>query len=169
MRDLGTLAIVLEKKAVGEADVALTLYTELLGKVIARGRSMRKIVSKLAAHTEPGHLSEVRLVERNAAPQSEQFFLVDAISEIRLFEDIGFLELAARVTFPLQRDHGVWEFLYVGKADRAKLFSLVGIGAPGSSCALCALNPPAFFFEPDQNFICLRCSLEMPQTTLTYI
>ena len=48
-----TWGIVLDKKAIGEADGEYSIFTWDVGKVIARATSSRKTLSRLAGHLEP--------------------------------------------------------------------------------------------------------------------
>ncbi|MCL5017599.1 MAG: recombination protein O N-terminal domain-containing protein, partial [Patescibacteria group bacterium] len=73
MLEYVTEAIILDKTDLGEQDSRVFLFTKNLGLVIAKMTSGRKIISKLAAHTEPLIFATVRIVDKNS-PQ-----LIDAL------------------------------------------------------------------------------------------
>ena len=58
-------AIVLDREPSGEIDNRFSIYAKGFGKIVARGKSTRKITSKLSGHLEPGNLVKVRLIEKN--------------------------------------------------------------------------------------------------------
>ncbi|MDO8574288.1 MAG: recombination protein O N-terminal domain-containing protein, partial [bacterium] len=58
-------AIVLDREPSGETDNRFSIYAKGFGKIVARGKSTRKITSKLSGHLEPGNLVKVRLIEKN--------------------------------------------------------------------------------------------------------
>lgn len=123
-----TKALVLEKIPMGETDGLLTLYTERLGKVSVKARSLRKITSKLSAHTEPGYLALVRLVGKNPFQKAiGSFWLSDALCEKRLFSDVIFLDSVASLTTEFQTDRELWQFLLEGRTDRNALLSVLGL------------------------------------------
>ena len=122
-----TKALVLEKIPMGDKDGLLTLYTERLGKVSVKARSLRKVTSKLSAHTEPGMLSLVRLVGKNPFQKTMgSFWLSDSLGERKLFSDFIFLDSVASLTAEFQADRELWQFLLLGQPDSGALFALLG-------------------------------------------
>src|SRR5271167_182762 len=97
MQEYVTRAVVLDKEARGgHADARYSFFTERYGKIAARAKSSRKIVSKLAGHLEPGTLAAVRIIEQHGAQ------VVDALKFARA--GISMPDLAA-----LNRLLGEWE------------------------------------------------------------
>lgn len=122
-----TKAIVMEKEPLGDFDGVLTVYTEQFGKVSIKARSIRKITSKLSAHTEPGLLSTLRLVGKNPFQKTKMsFWLADAVEEKRLFTDFSFLDLVNNLTTEFHADRDLWEFLKQGETDKKTLMAIVG-------------------------------------------
>ena len=105
----------------------MTLYTEDFGKVSVKAKSIRKITSKLSAHTEPGTLSQLRLVGKNPFQKVKgSFWLVDGLMEKKLFSDFLFLEVIKTLTVEFHADRDLWRFLLEGKSDQAALFTILG-------------------------------------------
>ncbi|HEY4523730.1 MAG TPA: recombination protein O N-terminal domain-containing protein [Candidatus Paceibacterota bacterium] len=122
-----TKALILDKEPVGDYDGLLTLYTEDFGKVSVKAKSIRKITSKLSAHTEPGTLSQLRLVGKNPFQKVKgSFWLVDGLMEKKLFSDFLFLEVIKTLTVEFHADRDLWRFLLEGKSDQAALFTILG-------------------------------------------
>ena len=69
-----TEALVLDKEDSGDLDARIILYTEDLGKITAKAKSVKRITSKLNGHLEPLNFIQVRLVEKNG------FQIVDALT-----------------------------------------------------------------------------------------
>ena len=63
MRSIKTQGIVIKRMELGEADRLLTIFTCELGKVRALARGVRKPLSKLAGHLEPGSVTDCQLHE----------------------------------------------------------------------------------------------------------
>ena len=61
MEEYVTDAIVLEKQPAGESDGRYRLFTERFGRIAAKAKSSRRIISKLAGHLEPGSVAKIRL------------------------------------------------------------------------------------------------------------
>lgn len=122
-----TRAVILDKEPIGDYDGLLTLYTENFGKVSVKAKSIRKITSKLSAHTEPGTLLHLRLVGKNPFLKVKgSFWLVDGLKKKNLFTDFMFLEIVKNLTVEFHADRDLWRFLLEGKADRTALFTLLG-------------------------------------------
>ena len=108
MLEYVTEAIVLDKVDLGEQDSRAFLFTKDFGKITAKITSGRKIVSKLAAHSEPLNYAMVRIVDKNS-PQ-----LIDALSSKKIisgktaFKTLGLIKEMAPENQP---DNDLWEFL----------------------------------------------------------
>jgi hypothetical protein len=127
MFECSTKALILEKEPVGEYDGLLTLYTEDFGKVSVKAKSIRKITSKLSAHTEPGMLSSFRLIGKNPFQKVKgSFWLADGLGGRRVFSDFAFLDLVGSMTTEFHADRDLWKFLMRGRSDRKALFAILG-------------------------------------------
>ena len=168
MFEITTKGIILDKEPARDYDGVLTIYTEKLGKVIARAKSLRKITSKLAAHTEIGMLSEVRLVSRNSFMTQSGLRLADSLLSRQLFSDFYFLELVKELTLEFHEGRDLWQFLISGNPDRNELLRLSGFGVAAKTCNYCR-NQAVLFYNIDQVFLCLLCSTEFPLSRLIKI
>lgn len=127
MFECSTKALILEKEPAGDYDGLLTLYTEDFGKVSVKAKSIRKITSKLSAHTEPGMLSSFRLIGKNPFQKVKgSFWLADGLGGKKLFSDFVFLDLIESMTTEFHADHDLWRFLLRGEPDRKMLFAILG-------------------------------------------
>src|SRR5688500_13103730 len=83
MRSQKDRAIILRRKAFGEADWLVTLYCEKNGKVRALAKGARKITSKLLGYTEPFTLISCQLDFRASIP------IISQISHEAIFDGIA--------------------------------------------------------------------------------
>ena len=103
-----TTAISLKIDPKGEIDALVSLYTRDLGKVIAKAKSMRKIMSKLAGHIVPGNIVNVRLIERG---DGNGLQVLDGLSEKPkgdLKDILIFLNFLDKITPSGLPDNGLW-------------------------------------------------------------
>lgn len=147
MTEYYTRALVLGRDQRQEQDDAVTLYTESLGKVIARSKSTKKIDSKLSAHLEPGRLVRVRLIKGN------NYKIVDALSENSIMNSevarfLGFINTMSAFEAP---DPHLWHAIhYVVKNNlfrgessvpSEKIYNrfleIFGYGAKFAKCQTC--------------------------------
>lgn len=173
MREYYTEAFVLDKEDKGEYDADVYLYTEILGKVVLRGRSLRKIKSKSSAHLEPLSFAKVRFVG------SGHFKLIDAISynrEILLeakksAEKLSkFLQTAhfiKEMTYEHQRDLNLWQAINgIYKEDwpeekiYQRLLSDLGFDSKFALCNWCNNSEIPYFSKQEHNFLCANCALK---------
>ena len=165
-----TEAIVLDKEGRGDVDTLVTLFTKDLGKVNAKAKSMRKITSKLASHTEPGSLGTYRLVTRSPLYGGKSLVqLVDGLKEKTLFRHFLFLESVAKLTLEYHEDPELWDFLREGVPDQEALMRVVGFTKDNATCANCGNTRTSAFFPTDQYFLCAPCSSKVPHNLLVYL
>lgn len=169
MFEYATRAIVLEKTPINDFDGLITLYTEELGRVSAKAKSLRKITSKLSAHLEPGTLGAVRLVGRNPFYLKSGFWVVDSLAEKKLFSDYIFLGLVKELTVDFQADVDLWNFLLQGEPRRDELVRLSGFGGKADECALCGVRNTSFFCGQEQMFVCEFCSIKFSTPAIIHI
>jgi len=162
MTEYFTEALVLDAENSGELDKSIYLYTEKLGRITAKAKSIRKITSKLAAHLQPLNFVQVRLVEKNG------FQVVDAIIFERAKPSqaaLSLIQFIKEMTFEFQPDKKFW--LLAKKAfreikDGKKISYRPLIGALGfepafARCNLCGGKYPIYFSKTEQVFLCRRC------------
>lgn len=159
-----TKALVLDQENSGEFDKLIFLYTEDLGKVVAKAKSIRKITSKLASQLEPLNFIRVRLVEKNG------FQVTDALAVDRIKASAPVLELAQfikEMTFEFQPDKKFW-FLIKRTFQHLKnnkkfsykpLLKALGFAPDFARCNVCAGKSVAYFSKSEQVFLCRRCAL----------
>jgi len=157
-------ALVLDVENIGELDKLVYLYTEKLGKVVARAKSIRKITSKLTGHLQPFNFVRVRLVEKNG------FQVVDALAFNKVeISDVALtaLQFIKDMTFELQPDKQLW--LTIKKSfDNLKknkkffykpLLKVLGFSPDFSRCNVCDSKFVAYFSKTEQVFLCSKCAL----------
>lgn len=98
-----TEAIILRQRKLGEADRILTLYTPALGKMDAKGKGVRKTMSRLSGHLQPLNRVVVQLAQGHAADVITGVETLDSFRHLR--EDLDLLsrglyiaELTDRIT-----------------------------------------------------------------------
>lgn len=157
MTEYFTEAVVLDKEDLRDFDSRICLYSKDLGKIMAKATSVRKIVSKLAAHLEPGNLIQVRLVGKNV------FQIVDAlkISNFpRTSETVIGLNLIKELTSEGQPDNELWQLLKAGDLSGGKLLGVLGFGQEFASCQNCGADDPAHFLLNELEYYCAACFIK---------
>lgn len=167
MQECTTNALVLELTESGELDMLAHLYTEKLGRVTAKAKSARKIISKLMGHLQPLTLTRVRLVQKNG------FQIVDALGIARAPKTahaLAFLSFIKEMTVPEQRDYALWLLLKKSIRDlRTDAFSYLpllkalGFDPRFAECARCGAKPVMRFVPAEQFFLCRRCASTLPR------
>ena len=107
MKEYFTEALVLDKEESGERDFKTCLYTRELGKVIAKVKSSRNILSKLNSHLEPFNFVNIRLIDR--APQIIDALLIKKIKPSWPLSN--FLNFIKEITLEGQSDEQFWFLL----------------------------------------------------------
>jgi len=166
-----TKALVLDQENSGEFDKLIFLYTEDLGKVVAKARSIRKITSKLASQLEPLNFVRSRLVEKNG------FQVVDALAFNKVKVSQPALELVRfikEMTFELQPDRKFWLLIrrtFQNLKNNKKfsyepLLKALGFAPDFARCSACASKFVAYFSKTEQVFLCQRCASKAPKDEL---
>jgi recombinational DNA repair protein (RecF pathway) len=155
MHEYVTRAVVLEKKPAGEYDMRISMFSEKLGKIEARARSSRKILSKLSAHLEPGTLSLVRIVENRGVHIADA--LKAGVTGLSLYD----LEAVSRLVAAHQKDAIMWRLLCRGFTWQKALTAL-GWDPQHGECARCHRAPVSSFTIDTQEFYCSSCALPLP-------
>ncbi|MGB9848112.1 MAG: DNA repair protein RecO [Patescibacteria group bacterium] len=115
MFEYHTLAIVLKKEALNEADANVILYTKELGKLEIIAKGIKKTISKFGGHLEPLNLIEATIIAVNNKHLTS-VLTVDNFSLIR--EDYLKLENALKMIgifneaiVSSEKDEFIWEIL----------------------------------------------------------
>ncbi len=167
-----TDAIILDKEELNENDSLIYLYTEKLGKVVAKAKGLKKILSKLSAHLEPLNFVKIRLV----SGRNGYFQVVDALPHNEEVKEkikstpedlIKFISLAGfikEMTFELQQDLFLWQVVKkIIETDinekEAKLFIIKALGFDPkfAQCENCANKDIKYFNKKDHIFLCQPC------------
>ncbi|MEK7247774.1 MAG: DNA repair protein RecO, partial [Chloroflexota bacterium] len=78
-----TEAIILRQRKLGEADRILTLYTPALGKMDAKAKGVRKMMSRLSGHLQPLNRVVVQLAQGHAADVITGVETLDSFRHLR--------------------------------------------------------------------------------------
>lgn len=160
MLEYVTDAIVLDKVDLKEQDSRVFLFTKDFGKVVAKITSGRKIISKLASHTEPLCLSMVRIVDKNS-PQ-----LIDALSYDKIISNRISFKIAAllrEISPEYQPDPELWDLLSSlvkresEENDFVEVLKISGFDPVHARCNNCLRGVPDFFSVKDLVFYCKHC------------
>jgi recombinational DNA repair protein (RecF pathway) len=161
MKEYFTEALVLDEEDAGELDKLICLYTEKLGKAVARAKSARKITSKLAGHLQSLNFIKTRLVQKNGLRITDALAFGRAPRSRKMLEVLGFVK---DMTFEFEPDKKIWLILKktLGNAtlqnfSYAPLLSALGFAPDFASCAVCK-NKSVFYFSKSENiFLCKKC------------
>ncbi|MHB9019658.1 MAG: DNA repair protein RecO [Minisyncoccota bacterium] len=160
MLEYVTEAIVLDKIDLGELDSKVYLFTKDFGKITAKIKSGRKIISKLASHTEPLNLIVVRIVDKNS-PQ-----LIDALISKKGISGKMFFKIASlikNIAPESQPDLNLWDFLIslidrgAKEGDFVHTLKILGFDPMHAKCNNCLKGSPDFFSVKDLVFYCKNC------------
>ena len=174
MTEYFTKALVLDTENIGELDKLIYLYTEELGKVVAKAKSIRKITSKLAGHLQPLNFVRVRLVEKNG------FQVVDALTFNRVEisnQTLAALQFIKEMTPELQPDKKLWltikksfeDFKNNKKFSYKPLLEVLGFAQDFARCHVCGNKSVIYFSKTEQVFLCKRCGLKIPRNEVILI
>lgn len=172
MTEYFTEALVLDKKDLGEADSLIYFYTEELGKVAAKAKSVKKIISKSNAHLEPTHFVKVRFV----AGKNGNLQVIDALSckktsrkkikncPDKLAKYLRISNFINKMTPEFHQDLNLWELIkniFSSDAGESKAYELIlkesGLDPQYASCDVCRNMNTMFFYQTDQSFLCGNC------------
>jgi len=162
MQEYVTHAVVLDKMARNDADARYAFFTQRYGKIAARAKSSRKIVSKLAGHLEPGTLAAVRIIEQHGAQ------VVDALSAGAVAIPMRDLSALSNLLPEWQPDAELWHEItkhHSAAGDGAmwtwkNALAILGWDPRGAICTRChtAARAAAYFYMPRQEFFCASCT-----------
>ena len=175
MHEYVTRAVVLAKETRNDADARYAFFTERFGKIVAKAKSSRKIVSKLAGHLEPGTLAAVRIIEQHGTQ------VVDALKTTRVTIPLAELAALNNLLPEWEPDMALWHEVSATAAAAqnsdtaaplatfswARALALLGWDPRGATCANCgrstgtsrfANGSTAAFHIPRQEFFCASCA-----------
>lgn len=163
MREYITEALVLDKLPNGEMDERVFLYTEELGKVVAKITSGRKITSKLSPHLEPLNFAKVRLIEKTGfsarGGPASSWQVADALRSGRLsatHASFKIIKLVNRAVLDGFRDQHLWSVLKSG-AELTEILKILGFDPGESVCERCAKPQPRYFLLRESAYYCGKC------------
>lgn len=151
MYEYASEAIVLDRDIHGESDVRVILFTREFGKLVARARSMRKILSKLAGHLEPGTHASVRLIEKKGLQ------VVDALKRGRSAWTPADLFLMSELLPQEEPAEEVWDMLAGDSPDWRAVLRALGWDPRDARCTSCEQEGPRIFHLKDPSFFCEAC------------
>ena len=163
MQEYYTEAIVLDREPSGELDFRISLFTKKFGKLFAKAKSARKIVSKLSGHLMPGNMADIRLVERNG------FQVVDALKKgvaAATFSDLISLN---KILADGEPESALWNKVSFGGFSWPEALKILGWDPEFSTCSVCASPKPVAFDITDQEFFCRKCSLNSGKKKLLFL
>jgi len=91
-----TQALVLKKKALGEADQLFTVFTKNFGKLKILGRAIRKIKSKLRGNSQLFSLLEIEFIQGKSYKTLTDVLLIKNFPQIK--KDLRKLKIAYKIT-----------------------------------------------------------------------
>jgi DNA repair protein RecO (recombination protein O) len=173
MQEYFTKALMLGQENFGDSDRKIYMFTEDLGKVSAKAKSARKIISKLAGHLEPLSFSDVRLLEKG------NFQVADALSFKKApknKENAEFLNFIKEMTFELQPDRRLWteikKILFRKESEKipyGEILKIMGFDPRFARCFVCQNKSVVAFSKTEQDFLCKAHALKVPRNEITLI
>lgn len=181
MREYLTEALVLDKTASNETDLAVDLYAKELGRVKAKITSGQKITSKLSPHLEPLTFSLVRLTEKKG------FVVADALtkdnlsyfrkSPVSFAKALKLIAAMRELIYPEEKDPKLWFWLKktlpkglsVGRQGEIfynQFLKILGYDPKLAQCRKCHSKFIKYFLVEDQIFLCRSCGFKIPQSRL---
>lgn len=164
MREYVSEAVVLRREPSGDLDGRISLFTKKFGKLTGKGKSIRKITSKLSGHLDVGNLLQARLVEKNGLQ------IVDALKQSRLALSPWDLYALEMLLAEAEPDEGLWHLLVHGRFSWPPVLKMLGWDPAHGSCAVCGKTPIHCFAIRGQEFFCNEClPLKVSRNELLYI
>ncbi|MDI6717616.1 MAG: DNA repair protein RecO [Patescibacteria group bacterium] len=181
MTEYYTEAIVLKKENFNDTDGLVYFYTDELGKVVAKARGLKKILSKSNPHLEPLNFVKLRLVSgKNGYLQ-----IIDALSfntkitkkiknsPEKLLKLLRLADFIKETAPEMHRDQYIWHAIKKVVANNYdehiiyRLFlKIMGFDAEYANCIICYGKNPHYFFKEDQSFICKSCAFSAMTSAL---
>lgn len=182
MTEYYTEAFVLDREDFREHDGMVHLYTEELGKVSARARGLKKILSKSSAHLEPFNFVRVRLMQM----KSGHFQVIDVLPhhEVSVREKkktsrhcgvlFAMVEFVNRMTREMHPDQYLWHIIKriaEVEVDEATMYRFLlkafGFDPQYAVCNACAHTSVSCFLHDDHGFYCATCASKVGKNTVS--
>lgn len=179
-----TEAFVLDREDFKEHDGMVHLYTEELGKVSARARGLKKILSKSSAHLEPLNVVRVRLMHM----KSGHFQIIDVLPhhEVSVREKkkdkkqcemlLAMATFIDKMTCELHPDHYLWNVIkkIIGiDVDEATMYRFLlkafGFDPQYAVCNVCQYEKVSCFLHDDHGFYCGDCASKIGANTVSLL
>ena len=182
MTEYFTEALVLAKEENGEVDATAHLYTEKLGRVIAKAKGLKRIKSKLSAYLEPLNFINIRLVGNGrlqvvdalASDKNEITKIKSSAEDLEKFLKIA--DFLKETTFEFQPDQQLWHTIVNIFKNNPKLedaYKLIlrdlGFDPRFAACEICQKENPEFFNKENQTFLCENCATKTNKNDLLLI
>lgn len=153
--------LILSKKAFGEFNARVVLYTKELGKVSVRVQSVYKITSKLAGHTEPGMIIQARLVETKGFQLVDAFMMRSIIgsqmSVLEMKRQLEILHLIEAVSFEGHPDTHLWDLIEAPGLTGLQVLKTLGFDPEHAKCFYCGADKPVHFILAESHYACENC------------
>ena len=163
MQEYFTEAVVLDREPLHELDFRLSVFTKRRGKIVAKAKSARKILSKLSGHLVPGAVAQIRFVERNGLQ------LVDALKIGTASASVTDLRALNAILADGEPDPLLWRQLEGGSFDWGTVLKILGWDPASAACSVCARPLPSVFHARAQEFFCAPCSSRSGEKEVIYI
>ena len=163
-------AIVLDREPSNEIDNRFSIYIKGFGKIVARGKSTRKITSKLSGHLEPGNLVKVRLIEKNGLQvvdalksskieirSSAPYFLNKLLPE----HDFDFALWQELVSHSMKHESGGDKITDYVSLNWKEILKILGWDPEHAVCEVCGSLSVSKFTAEGQIFSCDSCSARL--------
>jgi len=172
MSEYFTRGIILERESSGESDDSLVIFTKDLGKIRAKVKSVKRIISKLSGHLQVGSLCDIRLTKKNNIQLIEAISYKSALSaDLHCF--LGFINQMTPYESP---DHHLWyaieyvidKDIFISGEDilrrkvYRRLLDIMGFGPRLAKCSDCGTPKIAYFVPSDIMFLCSNSLLRAP-------
>lgn len=163
MQEYFTEAVVLEREPIGELDFRVSFFTKRRGKMVAKAKSARKILSKLSGHLVPGNIADIRLIEQSGLQ------VVDALKKGTIPFVEPDLQTLSAILADGEADLPLWRQLEEGKFSWRETLKTLGWDPEFAVCSLCAKRHPEAFHLRAQEFFCRPCSSDSGVKEVIYI
>ncbi len=174
-----TKAFFIEEEAGKEADYFFTVFSREFGKLKVRGKSIRKVKSKLRSGAQTLYLSNIEFIQGKIYKTLTEAVLINKFRGIR--RDLEKIKTTEKIAESLdsltglgEKDYLIWNLLektlkIVDSEEKReiiryffiwKLFSFLGYSPELYRCSVCGrkLLPEMFFFNPEKGgIVCWRC------------
>ena len=159
MKEFIIKALVLDKEDMGDFDSRIFLYSPEYGKIIAKVKSSKKILSKLNSHLEPFNFIDARVINKIGMPQIVDALLIEKLKPS--WSLCKLLKFVKEITLDGQSDYYFWHLikqsLFSGRINYHQLLASQGFDPKFAVCQNCQQSSPRYFLYKEQTFCCKEC------------